>query len=123
MNVISIGILGLRVVSGNAKGIAIVTQPLSSIMNEKMKNKDIRTAVLTMNGKIKNNEEQDDAELDCLEEDLLAGNYPVVIGHPESWGSRNGQRLLMEMRKRDLILLVGNYNKNKAFVWTQKLRQ
>ena len=109
MNVISIGILGLRVVSGNAKGIAIVTQPLSSIMNEKMKNKDIRTAVLTMNGKIKNAEGQDnDAELDCLEEDLLAGIYPVVIGHPESWGSRNGQRLLMEMKKRDLILLVGN---------------
>ena len=112
MNVISIGILGLRVVSGNAKGIAIVTQPLSSIMNEKMKNKDIRTAVLTMNGKIKNTEGQDnDAELDCLEEDLLAGIYPVVIGHPESWGSRNGQRLLMEMKKRDLILLVGNYTK------------
>ena len=80
MNVINIGIKGLRMVSGNPRGIAIVTQPLSAIMNEKMKNKDVKTAVLTMTGKLKNDEGEDDAELDCLENDVLEGHYPVVIG-------------------------------------------
>ena len=80
MNVINIGIKGLRMVSGNPRGIAIVTQPLSAIMNEKMKNKDVRTAVLTMTGKLKNDDGEDDAELDCLENDVLEGHYPVVIG-------------------------------------------
>jgi superfamily II DNA helicase RecQ len=107
MNVISLGIIGLRQVFGNMKGVAIVTQPLSAIMNEKLKNKDVKTAVLTMTGKLKNDEGQDDAELDQLEADVLEGVYPVVIGHPESWSSRKGQQLLMEMRKRDMILLIG----------------
>ena len=80
MNIISIGILGLRLVTGNKKGIAIVTQPLSSIMFEKMKSKDVKTAVLTMTGKLKNEEGQDDADLDALEKDVLDGVYPVVIG-------------------------------------------
>ena len=85
MNIISFGILGLREVTGNPKGIAIVTQPLSAIMNEKMKNKDVKTAVLSMTGKLKNEEGQDDAELDCIENDVLEGVYPVVIGHPETF--------------------------------------
>ena len=123
MNIISFGILGLREVTGNPKGIAIVTQPLSAIMNEKMKNKDVKTAVLSMTGKLKNEEGQDDAELDCIENDVLEGVYPVVIGHPESWGSRRGQRLLMEMRKRNMILLVGRnikylYEKLEALLIT-----
>ena len=123
MNIISFGILGLREVTGNPKGIAIVTQPLSAIMNEKMKNKDVKTAFLSMTGKLKNEEGQDDAELDCIENDVLEGVYPVVIGHPESWGSRRGQRLLMEMRKQNMILLVGRvikylYEKLEALLIT-----
>ena len=76
MNVIALGILGLRKVFNNKRGIAIVTQPLSAIMCEKMKSKDVRTAVISMTGKLKNDEGQDDAELDQLEEDVLAGAYP-----------------------------------------------
>ena len=94
MNVILIGILGLRKVFGNMRGVAIMTQPLSSIMEEKMKNQQIKTAVLTMTGKLKN--------------EILEGAYPVIIGHPESWGSSRGKRLLLEMKKRNMILLVGN---------------
>ena len=108
MNVIALGILGLRKVFNNERGIAIVTQPLSAIMCEKIKSKDVRTAVISMTGKLKNDEGQDDAELDQLEEDVLAGAYPCVIGHPESWGSSRGQKLLLELRKRGMILLVGN---------------
>jgi hypothetical protein len=78
-------------------------------MNEKLKGSIVKTAVLTMRGKLKNSEGDmdDEAELNCLEEDVLCGKYPVIIGHPESWGSARGQRLLLELKKRDMILLVG----------------
>ena len=77
-------------------------------MNEKLKNTIAKTAVLTMRGKLKNSDSvgDDEAELSCLEEDVLDGEYPVIIGHPESWGSPRGQRLLLELKKRDMILLV-----------------
>ena len=110
MNVIMIGILALRNIFGDKKGVAIVTQPLSAIMNEKLKNPIVKTAVLTMRGKLKNDgdgDEEDEAELNCLEDDVLDGEYPVLIGHPESWGSTRGQRLLLGLKERNMILLVG----------------
>ena len=107
MNVIFIGILGLRKVCGNSQGVAIVTQPLSAIMYEKLKNRHVKTAVLTMTGKLKKDDSDEDADLNCLESDVLEGSYPVIIGHPESWGSKRGQRLLFEMKKKNMILLVG----------------
>ena len=108
MNVIHIAILGLRKVTGVSHGVAIVTQPLTAIMTQKMKSKDVKTAILSMAGQLKSDgDEDEDAELDCLESDILDGKFPVIIGHPESWGSRRGQRLLMEMMKRKMIILVG----------------
>ena len=79
MNVPLIGILGLRKVCKNNRGVVIVTQPLTAIMNEKLKNPLIKTAVLTMRGKLRK-DESDEAELSCLEEEVLEGKFPVIIG-------------------------------------------
>ena len=108
MNVILVGILALRRMTGNNKGVAIVTQPLTSIMNDKLKNNVAKTAVLSMRGKLRNDgaDVEEEVELSCLEADVLDGNYPVLLGHPESWGSARGQQLLLEMKKRDMILLI-----------------
>ena len=76
-------------------------------MNEKLKNPLVKTAVLTMRGKLKMGEANDeDVELSCLEEEVLDGKFPVLIGHPESWGSARGQKLLLEMKKKNMILLI-----------------
>ena len=76
-------------------------------MNEKLKSPIVETAVLSMRGKLKIGEENDeDVELSCLEEHLLDGKFPILIGHPESWGSEKGQNLLLEMKKRNMILLI-----------------
>ena len=53
---------------------------------------------------VKANDE--DIELSCLEEEVLDGKFPVLIGHPESWGSARGQKLLLEMKKKNMILLI-----------------
>ena len=79
MNVPLIGILGLRKVCKHNRGVVIVTQPLTAIMNEKLKNTLIKTAVLTMRGKLRK-DENDEAELSCLEEEVLEGKFPVIIG-------------------------------------------
>jgi len=105
MNVILMGILGLRKIFANKKGVAVVTQPLTAIMNQKLKNSIVRTAVLTMRGKLKK-DESDETELSCIEQEVLDGKFPVIIGHPESWGSARGQRLLLEMKKMEMILLI-----------------
>ena len=80
MNVVLIGIHALREKMGNNKGVAIVTQPLTAIMNNKLKNKIAKTAVLSMRGKLKNDgtELEDDVELSCLEEEVLDGHYPSL---------------------------------------------
>ena len=50
-----------------------------AIMNEKLKNTIANTAVLTMRGKLKK-DESDEAELSCLEDEVLEGKFPVLIG-------------------------------------------
>ena len=129
MNVVLIGILALRQKMGNSKGVAIVTQPLTSIMNDKLNNKIVKTAVLSMRGKLKNDVDdlEEDVELNCLEKDVLDGQYPVLIGHPESWGSARGQKLLLEMKKREMILLIavdefhqGQVCNNTSYLYSSK---
>ena len=48
-------------------------------MNEKLKNTIANTAVLTMRGKL-NKDDSDEAELSCLEDEVLEGKFPVLIG-------------------------------------------
>ena len=63
----------------------------------------VPTAVLTMTGKLKHSE--DEAVLSSPEEEVLNGTFPVLIGHPESWGSDRGQVLLRELQSRNMIQL------------------
>ena len=51
----------------------------------------VPTAVLSMTGKIKHSEDQ--AVLSSPEEEVLTGTFPVLLGHPEAWGSDLGQTL------------------------------
>ena len=106
MNVPLLAILVLRERMQNPKGVAIITQPLTSIMNEKKKNDVCPVAVLSMSGHLSATEEPDDAKLSCLIDDLLDGKYPVLIGHPESFDTPLGQRILRELQRREMILLL-----------------
>ena len=51
----------------------------------------VPTAVLSMTGKIKHSEDQ--AVLSSPEEEVLTGTFPVLLGHPEAWGSDLGHSL------------------------------
>ena len=101
----------LRKMTSNPKGVCIVTQPLTSIMNEKIQNKICPVATLSMTGNLKfstrdGSVDDDDANLSCDLEDLLDGRFPVLMGHPESFDSNLGQHILRELQKRESLVMV-----------------
>lgn len=109
MNVPLLSTLVLRQKLGIPQGVCIVTQPLSSIMNQKMKNDVCPAAVLSMDGGLTASEtdgEDDGASLSCNLQDLLQGSYPVLFGHPESFDSKLGQHILRQLQKLDRLILI-----------------
>ena len=65
----------------------------------------VSAAVLTMSGQVTVGEE-DDAQLLGNFEDLLNGKYQVLVGHPESFATAEGQRILNELSRHNLITMV-----------------
>ena len=110
MSVPLLATLVLRKVLNIPNGVCIVTQPLSSIMNEKLENKICRAAVLSMSGVLKTSKtttaDDEKAELSCSLGDLLSGKYPVLFCHGESIDSKLGQFILKEFQKRGMLILV-----------------
>ena len=108
MDVPLLAALVLRERLNICKGVAIVTQPLTSIMNEKLHNKICEVATLSMTGTLKTSskDDDDDASLSCDLEELLGGRYPVLMGHPESFDSNLGQHILRELQKLERLILV-----------------
>ena len=106
MNVPLLATLVLRAQMNNPLGVGIITQPLSSIMNEKKENDICSIAVLSMTGQLTATEVSDDATLSCLLDDLLEGKFPVILGHPESFDTKLGQRILRELQRLGRILLL-----------------
>ena len=95
----------MRKVLGNMNGVSVGTQPLSIIMEEKLTNKMVPTAVITMSGEVKQSLDTGEASLSSPEDQLLQGSFPCIIGHPESWSSQVGQTLLRNFQKRGMVLL------------------
>ena len=108
MNVPLLATLVLRRKLSNPKGVCIVTQPLTSIMNEKVKNEICEAAVLSMSGELSTSTcmEEEDASLSCKLQELYDGLYPVLFGHPESFDSKLGQHILRELQRLDRLILV-----------------
>ena len=108
MNVPLLATLVLREKLGIPKGVCIVTQPLSSIMKEKMKNDVCPAAVLSMGGGLTTSTDTDDedASLSCNLDELLQGSFPVLFGHPESFDTKIGQHILKNLQKLDRLILI-----------------
>ena len=107
MNVPLLATLVLREKLKNPQGVAIVTQPLSSIMNQKIQNDVCGAAVLSMAGELTTSGTYiEDASLSCDLDDLLSGSFPVIFGHPESFDSKLGQHILRELQKLDRLILI-----------------
>ena len=110
MDVPLLSVLVMREKLNNDKGVCVITQPLTSIINSKLDNKIFKVASLSMTGSLKvstrDEETNEDASLSCDLEDLLEGRYPALMGHPESFDSSLGQHILRELQRLDRLILV-----------------
>ena len=98
--------LVMRITQEKPRGVTVITQPLTGLMMEQLQNPIARVAVLSMGGELSVGKEEHDAKLNCSVEDLLAGEFPVLLGHPESFASPLGQRILSALKRQDQILMV-----------------
>ena len=106
ISVVQLGTLVLRKIMKTDTGVSVGTEPLTIIMEEKMRDKTFPTAVVTMSGQIKQSvEDKGEAVLSTPEEDILQGNFPILLGHPESWSHKVGQDLLRKLQKNNQVIL------------------
>ena len=90
---------------GKPTGVSVGTQPLSVIMEEKMRDKTFPTAVVTMCGQIKQSLDDKGEALSLSSvEALPQGDCPILIGHTESWSNSVGQDLRKLQQNGEVIL-------------------
>ena len=95
----------MRKVLNKQTGVSVGTQPLSVIMEEKMRDKTFATAVVTMCGQVKQGlDDEGDAVLSSPIDGILQGDFPILIGHPE-WSNQVGQNLLRNLQKNGQVIL------------------
>ena len=96
----------MRKVLNKETGVSIGTQPLSIIMEEKMRDKTFPTAVVTMSGQVKQSlDDNGDAVVSSPVDGILQGDFPILIGHPESWSNTVGQDLLRNLKRNEQVIL------------------
>ena len=96
-----------RVAQGIPGGLAVVTAPLTAILTQKLAENPEDMLMLTFEGSLQDATGRTDAQPGGpLEEELYKGKYKAVIGHPEAWATATGQRILMGLKTRKLLILA-----------------
>ena len=79
-----LGILVLRKVFDKSTGVGVGNQPLSALMEEKLKDKVIKTGLITMKGDLKvHSDNSGDAVLTEPIEQFKTGDVGFILGHAE----------------------------------------
>ena len=120
-----LGTLVLRKVFGKAKGVGLGNQPLSALMEEKLKTPVIKTGLITMKGDLK-------MSSDVLGEAVLTdpidmfknGDIGVILGHPESWETDTARDIIEALRKEDMIIFsfLDEFQMNLSSFWGKDFR-
>ena len=110
MVVVYLSILVLQKLHSVA-GVGVGTQPLNSIMHERLKQPYISTGIISMKGDLQpsssafHSEDEDVALTDPLE-DFKSGRVKCLIGHAESWMSGIAQEILDSLQEEGRILMT-----------------
>ena len=90
-----------------------------------LKNKVIKTGLITMKGDLKvHNDNSDDAALTEPIEEFKTGAVGLILGHPESWLTKTAQDILEALRKEDKIIfsMVDEFQMNLSSHWGKDFR-
>lgn len=91
-------ILVLEKVFGVENGVGLGCQPLSSLMEEKLKNPPISTGFISMCGDLKYSSEYDDSSSTSSPIDHFKdGKIKCILGHPESFISASAKEILAHL--------------------------
>ena len=107
MAVAYLSILVLQKMLGIPSGVGVGTQPLTSIMNEKLKNPYVTTGTISMQGSLQSstdNDDEDDVTLSSSLDDFKDGKVKCLIGHAESWVTEIAGQVLDSLQEKGLIL-------------------
>ena len=112
----------------NPTKILLLCLPVNSILEEKAKKPLIKTAYVTMSGAIHGDGETADDGSGAVEvgedflQEILRGDYPIVMGHAESWLSSVGRMIIKELRKKQMIGAVVFDEVHKSLKWKMRPR-
>ena len=107
MLVAYLSILVLQKRMGIPAGVGVGTQPLSSIMKEKLKTSYIPTGTISMQGGLKTSADPEDEEevyLSGSMEEFMDGRVSCIIGHAESWVTKSATEILDNLQEQGLVL-------------------
>ena len=99
--------LVLQKVLGIPDGVGIGCQPLSAIMEEKLKTSYVSTGTISMRGGLKTREtveDDEDVALSSSVEEFKNGNVQMMIGHAESWSTKTATSILDSLQEKGKIL-------------------
>lgn len=87
-------------------GVGVGCQPLSSIMEEKLRAPYLRTGTISMKGDLKagGGDHEDNIELSASIEEFKNGKIQCIIGHAESWTSSPAEEVLESLQRRGQII-------------------
>ena len=106
--------LVIRRTQNKPKGVTIITQPLTGLMLEQLDNPVCPVAILSMYGELSTAE----GKLSCEMEEVLDGKYSAVIGHPESFATPLGRRLLTSLqRANNLAMVHSGFRQQLGQIW------
>ena len=92
---------------GIPDGVGIGCQPLSAIMEEKLKTSYVSTGTISMRGGLKTREtveDDEDVALSSSVEEFKNGNVQMMIGYAESWSTNTATSILDSLQEKGKIL-------------------
>ena len=90
-----------------------------------LKNKVIKTGLITMKGDLKvHSDNSGDAVLTEPIEQFKTGDVGFILGHAESWLTKTAQDIIEALRKQDLIIfsMVDKFQMNLSSHWGKDFR-
>ena len=119
-----LAILVLEKVFQVENGVGLGSQPLSALMEEKIKTGLVPTGLISMKGELKHSSEDGHNSMSKPLESFKSGDVKCILGHPESWLSSTAQEILASLQSQGKILFnfVDEFQMNLSNHWGDEFR-
>ena len=111
----SVPLLAISMLTLDAPGKVIITQPLDGLLMQSLSNNLCKAAMITMGGEVVDGGRK--GELSHSLDYILTDEVKLVVGHAESFATTTGKKLLAELERRGLIRLIVFDEVHTALHW------